>query len=302
MHLAVILALLASLMIFVQRAAQNSGNGVFTLRNIPLAAVVAISAILLELLRRRLGQVTLSFTIASSVAYLIAAFYLPPKGHSHEMAIVLAYLSLGFIFSTGLAAIFLRHVRLRDAVAFAAVIGACATIAGFINTFAPIHVFNGKPEADVAVVLGGGVWGPNKPSPTLKARLDAAATLFKRGEVREIAVTGGAVRFGTIESEIGARYLRKLGIPGDSIMTEDKTENTVEQMIFVKRVLMDRLHMKSVVIVSDAWHLPRALLMCKWMNIRVKAYPSHFRMVLERELYNRFRESAGLQAYILFGA
>jgi len=60
--------------------------------------------------------------------------------------------------------------------------------------------------------------------------------------------------------------------------------------------------MKNIVIVSDGWHLPRALLMSSWLNVNAFGCPSHYKMSLPADTYWRLREAAGLQAYTLFGA
>lgn len=281
LHAAVFLELIASLKIIVQRTiAQDPGSGLLTFRNLPLGAVVVIS----------------------SIVFLVCSFYLPPKGHSHELAITFAYLALVALFSTALVLAFSRNAGVERVFAVSFAVAASAMIACFLNTFSHYHEFRGRHEADVAVVLGAGVLGPHTPSPDLKGRLEAAAELYRKGEVKKIAVTGGTRCFHTYESEIGAWYLNSIGIPDSAIITEEKTQNTIEQIIYVKRYLIGKLKMKNVVIVSDNWHLPRALLMCKWLNVKAKGYASGFKMGLRAELFWRLRESAGLQAYILFGA
>ena len=87
----------------------------------------------------------------------------------------------------------------------------------------------------------------------------------------------------------------------------DTTGDTVSSELaagtfHAKRFLIGRLKMRKIVIVSDGWHLPRALLMCKWSNVKADGFASRYRMSFQAELFNRFRESAGLQAYMLFGA
>ncbi len=298
-----LVALIAMLKIFAQRAiAHDSETGILTFRNIPLGAVVLLAVVLIELFNRRLPIFPYILVVGSAFAFFAASFYLPPKGHSHEVAIVIAYLALLFLVSTALIAPFSSNVRVANILVVPVLISGIATIAGFINTFSNSGRFDGKPEADAAVVLGSSVIGPYTPSPDLKGRLDAAAELYDKDEAKKIAVTGGTRRFGTFESEIGARYLEHIGIPVSAIITEDKTENTIEQVIYAKRHLIGKLKMKRIVIVSDGWHLPRALLMCKWLNVKAEGYASKYKMSFQSELFNRFRESAGLQAYMLFGA
>lgn len=292
-----------ALKIFVERAAmQAPGTGILTLRNAPLGAVVLTTVVLFELSNWELNGLPGLLAIAASSVFVACSYFLPPAGHSQETTIIVAYLALLILLATSLVITFSRDPSVGKVIAMTLAVAFVAFFIGFVNTFSSSDRFGGRPEADVAVVLGGGVLGPHTPSPDLRARLDAAARLYQYHETKEIAVTGGTRRFHTYESEIGARYLQSIGIPESDIITEDKTENTLDQVLYIKRYLMGEMKMKNVVIVSDGWHLPRALLMCKWSNVKATGYASHYNMPLESELYWRFREAAGLQAYMLFGA
>ncbi len=298
----VFLELIASLQILVRRVTiQDAGSGVFVPRHFMLVGLVLLSAVLLEMLNRKLTKHLLFLGFISSLVFFSSSFFLPPKGHSYELAIILAYVSLLILVSMSLVIAFSRTPDPGKTFATFMGVAILALIAGFINTFHYTQ-FHGTRDADVAVVLGSSVRGPHEPSRQLKARLDAAAELYRKGEVKRIAVTGGTRRFNTYESKIGAEYLRSIGIPDSVIITEDKTENTVEQVLYVKRYLIEKLKMKNVVIVSDSWHLPRALLMCSWTGIKAEGYASRYRVPRRLILFWRFRESAGLQAYMLFGA
>lgn len=281
---------------------QDAGGGVLALRNVPLVGIVMISVVLLEARRRKLTGILLLFVLISSLAFLVSSFYLPPRGHSNQLAITIGYLSVLYFLSTALVNGVSRSPGIGKSIVTLVIVGSLTFLAGFINTFHYGQRFHGNREADVAVVLGGSVRGPHKPSPDLRARLNAAARLYRKGEVKRIAVTGGTKRFHTYESKIGAWYLHNIGIPDSVIITENKTQNTIEQILYIKKYLIRKLKMKSVVVVSDNWHLPRALLMCEWSNVRAKGYGSHYAMPITAELFWRLRESAGLQAYMLFGA
>ncbi len=295
--------LIASLKIFAQRAiAQNLAGGMTDPRNLPLGAATLVAIVLLEAFRRRLHGFALLLIVVSSLTFFICSFYLPLVSHSHEWASISAYISLLALLSTALVAAFNKNPGVGRIIAALIAISLVGLIGGIIYTFSSADAFRGSRAADAAVVLGGGVWGPHTPSPDLRRRLDAAARLYEKHETKMIAVTGGTRRFNTYESEIGGWYLRRKGIPASDIITEHKTLNTAEQVLYVKDVLMDSLKMKNVVIVSDNWHLPRALLMCKWEHIRAKGYASDYRMSMQSELFWRTREAAGIQIYMLFGA
>jgi vancomycin permeability regulator SanA len=303
LHGAVFLVLVASLKIFAQRAiTQHQAGWMADPRNLPLAAATVVVIVFLEVFRRRFRGFALVLIVLSALTFFICSFYLPFVSHSDEWASVSAYISLLILLSTALAALFDKNLRVGRILGTLIGLSLSALVVGFIYTFSSADFFGGNHAADAAVVLGGGVWGPHTPSPDLRGRLDAAALLYAKRETKKIAVTGGTRRFNTFESEIGAWYLRHIGIPAADILAEHKTLNTAEQILYVKEVLMDSLKMKRIVIVSDKWHLPRALLMCKWEHIRAKGYASDYKMSMQAELYWRTREAAGLQIYMLFGA
>jgi vancomycin permeability regulator SanA len=295
--------LLATLKISAERAmAVDASDGILSSRNLPLAATALLSILLLEIYRMRLGRGVLPLVFASALVFVVCSFYLPFRSHSRELAALPAYISLLFLLSSGLIAALYHNVGIGRVLAACILVGAAGLAAGFMDTYVERDVFKGDPAADVAVVLGGAVWGPHTPSPDLKSRLDAAAQIYREGKVKTIAVTGGTRRFNTFESEIGARYLREVGIPAANILTEHATLNTVEQIRYVKHVLIDSLKMKRAVIVSDDWHLPRAMLMCRWQGVAAKSFPSHYNLSLHWELFWRVRESAGIEVFLLFGA
>ncbi len=303
LHPAVILVAVASLKIILERGTiQDFGSALTSARNFPLGAATLTSIVLLELFRRKLSTLALVLVAISGLVYFFSSLYLPLMNNASESASFLTYVSIVSLLSISLVVALGKNPGIgRISVAFFS-IALLGMIVGFAYTFSDINEFRGNTVADAAVVLGGAVWGPHTPSPDLKGRLDAAAELYKKGEVKKIAVTGGTRRFKTFESEIGAWYLCSRGIPASKILTEHSTLNTSEQILYVKDVLMDSLKMRNIVIVSDAWHLPRAMLMSKWENIKVKSYASRYKMSAQAELFWRMRESAGLQIYMLFGA
>src|SRR5581483_10458753 len=81
-----------------------------------------------------------------------------------------------------------------------------------------------------AIVLGAAP-GSQAPSPVLRARLDHALDLYRRGQVRLIVLTGGADQAqGAAEADIGKKYLLGLGLPPEALLTEAHSTTTLEQL------------------------------------------------------------------------
>lgn len=114
-----------------------------------------------------------------------------------------------------------------------------------------------------AIILGAAVWA-NGPSPTLLRRTRHGAALFHAGRVERIIACGGLGDHPPTEAEAMRDILRAEGVPENAITLEDRSTTTAENL----RNAMGLLSDDAVVIVSDRYHLPRALLMARRLGIR----------------------------------
>src|SRR5512144_157130 len=81
--------------------------------------------------------------------------------------------------------------------------------------------------ADLIVVLGAAEYR-GRPSPVLRARLDHALQLYRRGLAPRILTTGGAGGDPIFtEGGVGRSYLVAKGVPSESIVVEIEGESTV---------------------------------------------------------------------------
>jgi uncharacterized SAM-binding protein YcdF (DUF218 family) len=110
--------------------------------------------------------------------------------------------------------------------------------------------------SDAIVVLGAAqYWG--KPSPVLRARLDHAVGLWRRGMAPRIVLTGGVgVGDTTSEAAVGRKYVIGEGIPDSAILLETTGRTTRESLRSVARMLQSR-DRRSVILVSDPFHMLR---------------------------------------------
>jgi uncharacterized SAM-binding protein YcdF (DUF218 family) len=110
--------------------------------------------------------------------------------------------------------------------------------------------------SDAIVVLGAAqYWG--KPSPVLRARLDHAVSLWRRGMAPRIVLTGGVgVGDTTSEAAVGRKYVIGEGIPDSAILLETTGRTTRESLRSVAQMLQSR-DRRSVILVSDPFHMLR---------------------------------------------
>ncbi len=113
-------------------------------------------------------------------------------------------------------------------------------------------------QADAIVVLGAAQY-EGRPSPVLKARLDHAIDLHRRGLAPLLIVTGGR-GYGdtTTEAAVSQRYAMKRGVAAEAILLEDQGRTTSESMRAVAAMLGTTPESRRrVILVSDPFHMLR---------------------------------------------
>jgi uncharacterized SAM-binding protein YcdF (DUF218 family) len=111
--------------------------------------------------------------------------------------------------------------------------------------------------ADAIVVFGAAEYA-GRPSPVLRARLDHAYDLFQQGLAPLIVTTGGSGGDPTFsEGQVGRDYLSKRGVPDVNLIAETQGTDTEHSARRVATIL-EANDLKSVLLVSDAYHVYRA--------------------------------------------
>ena len=110
--------------------------------------------------------------------------------------------------------------------------------------------------ADAIVVFGAAEYAGH-PSPVLRARLDHAYELFKRGIAPVVITTGGAATDPSFsEGGVGRDYLKRRGIPERNLIAETQGSDTAQSAVRVA-VIMHANGLHTCVAVSDAYHVFR---------------------------------------------
>lgn len=157
-----------------------------------------------------------------------------------------------------------------------------------------------KPTpSEVAIVLGAYTDG-YKPSPPLIRRLHAALHLYRFGIVHSFIVSGGQGENETIsEARSMKRFLVLNGVPANIIFEERLSSDTWENLRN-SDALMKRLGMKTAVIVTSDYHLPRALAVARQLNMQTSGYAARSAKVEQRfairELFARVQYEVKGQA------
>src|SRR4051812_43560382 len=131
----------------------------------------------------------------------------------------------------------------------------------------------GSGQVGAALVLGAAQWNGD-PSPVLRARLDHALDLYRRGQVRQIILTGGVGPGDTTsEAATGREYLIAHGVPTDTLLLEDEGTSTWESLQNV--VPLTRANrIGAVMLVSDPFHMLRSLKMAHDLHLIAYSSPT----------------------------
>lgn len=102
----------------------------------------------------------------------------------------------------------------------------------------------------------------------------AASELYKRKVMREIIVMGGKTGGEEYksEAELISWYLQKYGVPKDAIKLENRSTNTLENLVNVLNDYLDKDQgsYKDVGVLSANYHLPRIRLLMQLFHISYK--------------------------------
>jgi uncharacterized SAM-binding protein YcdF (DUF218 family) len=121
--------------------------------------------------------------------------------------------------------------------------------------------------ADCAIVLGAAAYH-KKPSPVFQARIDHAIKLYQEGRVKVILLTGGYGKNAEFsESEVAYQYCLEKGVPERAILLEKKSLTTEQNLIEAEK-LMEQSKVSTALLVSDPWHLKRALAIASKHGVR----------------------------------
>jgi uncharacterized SAM-binding protein YcdF (DUF218 family) len=126
--------------------------------------------------------------------------------------------------------------------------------------------------AHAIVVLGAAQWD-GKPSPVLKARVDHAVGLWRRGLAPILVMTGGrGPGDTTTEAAVERRYAMSLGVPAGAIRLEPASRSTSESLRNVAAMMGPAA--REVILVSDPFHMLRLSILAHRFGLKPRTSPT----------------------------
>jgi SanA protein len=130
---------------------------------------------------------------------------------------------------------------------------------------------NALPKNDVALVLGtASTLGGGVVNPHFAARMEAAAHLYRTGRVKHLLVSGDNHTRGYDEPTNMKEALVKLGVAESAITMDYAGFRTLDSVVRAKEVF----GLNRLTIITDDFHVNRALFLCQHHGINAVAYSS----------------------------
>mgnify|MGYP001281350254 CR=1 FL=1 len=155
-------------------------------------------------------------------------------------------------------------------------------------------------EADAIVVLSG-IVSVVKVGDKLKYefgggvdRILSGMDLFKKNKAPLLILTRGKLpwQYGIPEGEFLREFAVKFGIPKESILLTEEVKNTDEEAKSVKKIL--NIKNANVILVTSAFHMPRAQKVFEAANVNVIPFPVDFQSLKKITFIDFIPSASGL--------
>jgi vancomycin permeability regulator SanA len=127
-----------------------------------------------------------------------------------------------------------------------------------------VHEASAAPQASVVIVFGAQLAeGGQRPMTVLRHRLDTAAALFAAGRVSWLLVSGDERGESGDEPAAMTRHLVEAGVPAEAIVADG---SGLDSHATCRRA-HDVFGVKRALLVTQGFHLPRAVALCRAAGI-----------------------------------
>ena len=144
------------------------------------------------------------------------------------------------------------------------------------------------PQDQVAIVFGAGLWRDGSPSPVLRDRVATAADLYLSGKVEKLLMSGDNTSVHHDEPGAMREYALNLGVPDEDIVLDYAGRRTYDTCYRAREIF----NIHSAILVTQAFHLPRALYTCNTLGVDAVGVPADMRQYRgSSQAFWNFRET-----------
>ncbi len=126
------------------------------------------------------------------------------------------------------------------------------------------------PYQKIAIVFGAGLNRNGQPTTVLRDRVEIASELYKKGKVVKLLFSGDNHSDNYNEPMAMQDYALSLGIPKDAIVLDYAGRRTYDTCYRAKHIF----GIENAILVTQSFHLPRALYTCQELGIHSIGVPS----------------------------
>lgn len=150
-----------------------------------------------------------------------------------------------------------------------------------------IYTPDSAPTRPTAIVFGAAVYANGRLSAVLVDRVETAIDLYNRGQVGNIIMSGDNSTAHYDEPGAMVRYAIDRGVDPDDLITDRAGRRTYDTCYRAMHVF----DVRDAILVTQAFHLPRALLTCEGLGIDAVGVSADKRPYRAADWYE-FRETA----------
>lgn len=136
------------------------------------------------------------------------------------------------------------------------------------------------PPARVAIVFGAGLQRDGTPTPVLRDRVATAAQLYFAGKVEKLLMSGDNRFVNYNEPASMHDYAVSLGVPEEAIVLDYAGRRTYDTCYRAQQIF----GVEQAILVTQDFHLPRALLICKGLGLEASGVSADLREYRRRSL------------------
>jgi SanA protein len=159
-----------------------------------------------------------------------------------------------------------------------AIILLIARLVTAIHSNGRVYSIEDIPAERAAIVFGAGLWRDGSPTPVLRDRVQAASELYFQGKVEKLLMSGDNSNIDYDEPTAMKNYALELGIPEEAIVLDFAGRRTYDTCYRAKEIF----GLESAILVTQEFHLSRALYICEALGIESKGINA------DRRTYRKF--------------
>jgi SanA protein len=142
-----------------------------------------------------------------------------------------------------------------------------------LYTLRRIYSVEDVPQRRVAIVFGAGLWRDGSPTPVLRDRVATGAQLYFAGKVEKLIMSGGNPTIYYDEPGAMRTYALSLGVPEEAIVLDYAGRRTYDTCYRAR----DIFGLRQAILVTQGFHLPRALYLCNNLGVDGVGVPADLR-------------------------